>query len=68
MISRRKGAAISEKTADILGLKVGDTVQMKKGDQIVEVEITEIVGKLCAAFYLYNDGHISDLVRGSGRV
>ena len=38
-----QGAAISEKTADILGLKVGDTVQMKKGDQIVEVEITEIV-------------------------
>ena len=38
-----QGAAISEKTADLLGLKVGDTVQMKKGDQIVEVEITEIV-------------------------
>ena len=38
-----QGAAISEKTADILGLKVGDTVQMKKGDQIVKVEITEIV-------------------------
>ena len=38
-----QGAAISEKTADLLGLKVGDMVQMKKGDQIVEVEITEIV-------------------------
>ena len=25
-----QGAAISEKTADLLGLKVGDTVQMKK--------------------------------------
>ncbi len=42
MISRRRGLP-SVKTADILGLKVGDTVQMKKGDQIVKVEITEIV-------------------------
>lgn len=37
------GAAISEKTADLLGVSVGDYLQLKKGDQIVQVEIAVIV-------------------------
>ena len=37
------GAAISEKTATMLGVKAGDTVQLKKGDDIVDVKISIIV-------------------------
>ncbi len=39
----KEGAAISEKTADMLGvIKVGDTVELK-GDTIVKVKISVIV-------------------------
>lgn len=37
------GAAISEKTATMLGVKAGDTVQLKKGDDIVDAKISIIV-------------------------
>ncbi|MCI5649562.1 MAG: FtsX-like permease family protein [Fusicatenibacter sp.] len=39
-----QGAAISEKTADLLGIEAGDVLQIKMGDhEIVEVTITVIV-------------------------
>lgn len=46
------GAAISEKTATMLGVKVGDTVQLKKGDDIVDVKISIIVENY-VRHYLY---------------
>lgn len=46
------GAAISEKTATMLGVKAGDTVQLKKGDDIVEVKISIIVENY-VRHYLY---------------
>ena len=46
------GAAISEKTATMLGVKAGDTVQLKKGDDIVDVKISIIVENY-VRHYLY---------------
>lgn len=46
------GAAISEKTATMLGAKAGDTVQLKKGDDIVDVKISIIVENY-VRHYLY---------------
>lgn len=46
------GAAISEKTATMLGVKAGDTVQLKKGDDIVDVKISLIVENY-VRHYLY---------------
>ena len=46
------GAAISEKTATMLGVKEGDTVQLKKGDDIVDVKISIIVENY-VRHYLY---------------
>ncbi len=46
------GAAISEKTATMLGVKAGDTVQLKKGDTIVDVKISMIVENY-VRHYLY---------------
>lgn len=46
------GAAISEKTASMLGIKAGDTIQLKKGDTIVEVKISIIVENY-VRHYLY---------------
>lgn len=46
------GAAISEKTAAMLGVKAGDTVQLKKGDDIVDVKISIIVENY-VRHYLY---------------
>lgn len=48
----KEGAAISEKTADMLGVKVGDTVELKKGDTIVKVKISVIVENY-VRHYLY---------------
>ena len=51
-----QGAAISEKTADLLGLKVGDTVQMKKGRSDRGSGDHGDCRKLCAAFiYMTTD-------------
>lgn len=47
-----EGAVISEKTADMLGVKVGDTVNLKKGDTMVEVRISIIVENY-VRHYLY---------------
>ena len=50
------GAAISEKTATMLGVKAGDTVQLKKGDDIVDVKISIIVEHYVSHFlYLATD-------------
>lgn len=46
------GAAISEKTATMLGVKAGDTVQLKKGNDIVDVKISIIVENY-VRHYLY---------------
>lgn len=46
------GAAISEKTATMLGVKAGDTIQLKKGDDIVDVKISIIVENY-VRHYLY---------------
>ena len=48
----KEGAVISEKTADMLGIKVGDTVNLKKGDTMVEVKISVIVENY-VRHYLY---------------
>ena len=45
-------AAISEKTATMLGVKAGDTIQLKKGDTIVDVKISIIVENY-VRHYLY---------------
>lgn len=46
------GAAISEKTATMLGVKAGDTIQLKKGDDMVDVKISIIVENY-VRHYLY---------------
>lgn len=46
------GAAISEKTATMLGVKAGDTIQLKKGDDIVDVKISIVVENY-VRHYLY---------------
>lgn len=48
----KDGAAISEKTADMLGVKVGDTISLKKGDTLVEVKISVIIENY-VRHYLY---------------
>ncbi|MDY2937775.1 MAG: FtsX-like permease family protein, partial [Fusicatenibacter sp.] len=52
-----EGAAISEKTADLLGIGEGDTIQIKMGDkEIAEVTITVVVENYVRHFlYISSD-------------
>ena len=47
-----EGAAISEKTASLLGLKVGDMIPLKKGDKEYKVRVAVITEKYMS-HYLY---------------
>lgn len=46
------GAAISEKTATMLGVEAGDTIRLKKGDDMVDVKISIVVENY-VRHYLY---------------
>lgn len=46
------GAAISEKTATMLGVEEGDTIRLKKGDDMVDVKISIVVENY-VRHYLY---------------
>ena len=46
------GAAISEKTATMLGVEAGDTIRLKKGDDMVDVKISTVVENY-VRHYLY---------------
>lgn len=47
-----KGAAISEKTASLLGLKVGDMIPLKKGDKEYKVRVA-VITENYMSHYLY---------------
>ena len=47
-----EGAAISEKTASLLGLKVGDMIPLKKGDKEYKVRVA-VITENYMSHYLY---------------